>query len=230
MLKLTDEQWATLRPLIPKVRKRKPGERGRPSADFRLILNGILWVLKTGAQWRHLPNEYPPYQTCYGYFRLWVKTKAFEKILKRLVEDLRDRGKIDLTETFIDASFAEAKKGVRKSAKPSVVRAPRSWPFATARLFLSPYPLKVLHRMRVNLLSQRFGKNIRKTFLNDLSETKLTILIHSMNAFEDDIESNLLLPTSQIGKKELKMAELFAATKEDGKLKGSFHGFNPIDE
>jgi len=153
-----------------------------------------------------------------------------ERILRTLVEHLRERGKIDLAETFIDASFVEAKKGVQKLAKPNLVRAQRSWQSSIIRLFLSPYPLKVLHRMRVNLLKERFGKDIRKTFLNDLSETKLTIAIHWMPDLQDDIESGLLLPTSQIAKSHrLKMDELLEDTKEDGKWNDSLHGSNILD-
>lgn len=143
------------------------------------------------------------------------------------MEHLRDKGKIDLAETFIDASFVEAKKGVQKLAKPNVVRAQRSWQSSTIALFLSPYPLKVLHRMRVNLLKERFGKDIRKTFLNDLSETKLTIAMHWMSDLADDVESGLLLPTSQIaGSHRLKMEELLEDTKEGGRWNDSLAGFS----
>ncbi len=153
-----------------------------------------------------------------------------EKILRALVEHLREKGKIDLAETFIDASFTEAKKGVQKLAKQSLVRVPRSWQSSTIRLFLSPYPLKVLHRMRVNLLKERFGKDIRKTFLCDLSETKLTIATHWMPDLQDDIESGLLLPTSQIaGSHRLKMDELLEDTKEGGRWNDSLAGFNNLD-
>jgi transposase len=61
---LTDEQWAVLEPLIPKPRLRADG-RGRPWRDPRNVLNGISWILKTGAPWADLPRRYPPpYQTC----------------------------------------------------------------------------------------------------------------------------------------------------------------------
>lgn len=226
-MKLTEEQWRFIKPLIPKVRVRKD-RRGRPWKNQRDVLEGILWILKTGARWKDLPQErYPPYQTCHRRFQEWVKSKVMEKILRSLVEHLRKRGKIDLAETFIDASFVEAKKGGQKLAKPSLVRAQRSWQSSTIRLFLSPYPLKVLHRMRVNLLKERFGKDIRRTFLNDLSETKLTIAMHWMPDLQDDIESGLLLPTSQIaGSHRLKMDELLEDTKEGGKWNDFLAGYN----
>ncbi len=59
---LTDGQWAVLNPLIPEPSRRKGG-RGRPWKNRRAVLNGILWVLRTGAPWAEVPDRYPPYQT-----------------------------------------------------------------------------------------------------------------------------------------------------------------------
>jgi putative transposase of IS4/5 family DUF4096/DDE family transposase len=71
----------------------------------------VLWVLRTGAPWHDLPRRYPPYQTCHRRFQLWQRSGRLELLLQRLAEDLRDRGKIDLSEAFVDATFAGAKKG-----------------------------------------------------------------------------------------------------------------------
>jgi len=79
------------------------------------VLNGILWVLGTGAQWRELPNKYPPYQTCHHRFQQWVREGKLEGILRVVAEELRARGKLDLEEAFIDASFTGAKKGASRS-------------------------------------------------------------------------------------------------------------------
>ena len=68
---LTDEQWLVLGPLLPEPPKRAHG-RGRPWRDAREVLNGVLWVLRTGAPWRDLPKRYPPYQTCHRRFQRWV--------------------------------------------------------------------------------------------------------------------------------------------------------------
>lgn len=85
--------------------------RGRPPADARAVLNGVLWILRTGAQWRELPERYPPYQTVHGRFQQWVRGGQLEKALRVLAEKLREEGKLDLEEAFIDGSFASAKKG-----------------------------------------------------------------------------------------------------------------------
>ncbi len=96
-----------------------PRRRGRPWHDTRAVVNGVLWVLRTGAPWHDLPGRYPPYQTCHRRFQHWQRTGLLRRLLRRLAEDLRDRGKLDLTEAFIDASFSSAKKG----ALPSVLLA-----------------------------------------------------------------------------------------------------------
>jgi transposase len=61
---LTDAQWRRLEPLPPKPRRRPDG-RGRPWRDPRDVLNGVLWVLRTGAPWHDLSDRYPPYETCH---------------------------------------------------------------------------------------------------------------------------------------------------------------------
>ncbi len=129
---LTEAQWAIVEPLIPKPRRRKDG-RGRPWRESREVLGGILWVLRTGAPWKDLPERYPPYQTCHRRFQHWCRDGTLKQILHALAADLYERGGIDLTECFIDATFAGAKKGVLVSGRRNGGRAPRSWPLQTAR-------------------------------------------------------------------------------------------------
>jgi transposase len=216
-MKLSNNQWTILEPLFPKQRKSPKG--GRPGHSTREILQGVLWVMRVGARWNDLPTPkgYPSGTTCYRHFRKWVELGIFDKVIRTLVEDLRDRGKIDLTETFIDATFVEAKKGVEKLEKPSLVKAPRSWQLLTVDLFLSPCLLRVLHHMRVNSLFQRFGPAILGTYLGDLWVTKHTIQMHLERNFDVDSDANLFLPISAIDKNQrLKMADLYDATDEDG--------------
>ena len=144
---LTDEQWTVVQPLIPVPAKRADG-RGRPRIDDRKILNGILWIMRTGAQWMDMPDRYPSYQTCHRRFQEWVKAGAFEEMLKALVNDLKERGDLDLSECFVDGSFVIAKKGALGWEKPSGAKVRRSWQWQTALVFLSPYPLEVLRRMK----------------------------------------------------------------------------------
>ena len=75
------------------------------------MLNGILWILRTGAPWADLPDRYPSYQTCHRRFQQWVRCGVLKDILSVIAEALHDEGYLDLEEAFIDGSFAPAKKG-----------------------------------------------------------------------------------------------------------------------
>ena len=145
---LTDAQWAILEPVFQP--KRRSDGRGRPWRDTRAVLHGVLWILRTGAQWRELPSKYPPYQTCHRRFQSWQRSGLLTRVLQKLAEDLRDRGKIDLSETFIDASFSSAKKGALLSARLAEEKAVKSWRSQTAMVFLSPVASPALRRMKRN--------------------------------------------------------------------------------
>jgi transposase len=135
-MELTNEQWQRIAKFIPKP-KALPGKSGRPPQNPRDILNGILWILRTGAQWADLPRRYPPKSTCHRYFQQWNESGVFAKILTALAQDLKKRGGIDLSEGFIDGSFASAKKGAMVWAKPKGAKEPKLWALRTLLVFLS---------------------------------------------------------------------------------------------
>jgi len=145
---LTEAQWEILKPLL--APKRRLDGRGRPWRDTQAVLNGILWVLRTGAPWHDLPDRYPPYQTCHRRFQQWQRDGTLTRLLHALAEDLRARGKLDLSETFIDASFSSAKKGALLSAQLAAEKAVKSWRSQTAMVFLSPAASPALRRMKRN--------------------------------------------------------------------------------
>jgi transposase len=152
---LTDAQWTILKPLLANKLGRK---RGRPWRDARAVWNGVLWILRTGAPWHDLPSRYPPYQTCHRRFQQWQRDGTLTRLLHALAEDLRARGKLDLSETFIDASFSSAKKGALLSARLAEEKAVKSWRSQTAMAFLSPAASPALRRMKPNL-SKRLLRN-----------------------------------------------------------------------
>ncbi len=214
---LTDKQWKVLGPLLPKPKIRKDG-RGRRWRDPRDVLNGILWILRSGARWKDMPERYPSYQTCHRRFQFWVRSGVMEKILEYLTTDLRDRGKLDLTETYMDGSFASAKKGAQKSAKPSVARGRRSWQLQTALVFLSPLGLKVLARMKYDLLKKRCKNDLSEVRLKELSQIKPMTVIRLMHDFDPSTEWNSLLLTREYANASgLKTEDLSGATVDDGK-------------
>ena len=84
---LTDEQWALLAPLLPAA---KPG--GRPRAvDLREVLQGILYVLRSGCAWRLLPHDLPPWQTVYKYYRRWTQDGTWDAIHEAVRPVVRER-------------------------------------------------------------------------------------------------------------------------------------------
>src|SRR5579864_6145703 len=131
---LTDANWKILDDLIPEPTPRRDG-RGRPRRNRRAVLNGILWVLRTGAPWADVPERYPSYQTCHRRFQQWVRSGVMKEVLQALAQDLKERGALDVEEAFIDGSFAPAKKGAPRSGKQSAAKGPRSWQWRTAMVF-----------------------------------------------------------------------------------------------
>jgi transposase len=139
---LTEAQWKVLNDLIPEPKPRDDG-RERPWKDRRAVLNGMMWVLRTGAPWADVPERYPSYQTCHRRFQQWVRSGVMRGVLEALALDLKIRGTLDVQEAFIDGSFAPAKKGVPKLGKQNVVRELKSWPSQTVTVFRLPSTLKV---------------------------------------------------------------------------------------
>jgi transposase len=123
---LTNAKWEILNTLIPEPAPHRDG-RGRPWKDRRAVLNGILWVLRTGAPWADVPDRYPSYQTCHRRFQQWVRSGVMKGILEALALDLKARGSLDVREALIDRSFAPAKKGAPRLERQSVAKARKSW-------------------------------------------------------------------------------------------------------
>ena len=146
-MELTDVQWELLKSIVEP--KTPPKRRGRPRSDTRRVLEGVLWILRTGAQWSEMPNKFPPYQTCHRRFQRWVGEGALVELLRTLAQDLVARGDLDLAETFIDATFSGAKKGAVLLVQHAAAKGPRSWQLRTAMVFLSPWGLQALRRMRL---------------------------------------------------------------------------------
>jgi len=108
-MNLTDRQWFEIEAFFEKDKQRK--KRGRPATASRIVLGAILWILKTGAPWRNLPASYPPFQTCHRWFQRWNNDGTLRHVITVLLAEMRDLGLVDLSEAYIDGSFASAKQG-----------------------------------------------------------------------------------------------------------------------
>ena len=155
---VSDEQWALLEPILRSMRR--PDGKGRPPKDPRTVLNGVLWILGTGAQWRELPPKYPPYQTCHRRFQYWVRGGVFDHVLEALALDMEERGRIKLTTCFLDGTFASAKKGGLAWDPQSVGKAPKSWSLRTKGLFQSPSVWRLLLRTKSPWFKKRLPADL----------------------------------------------------------------------
>jgi hypothetical protein len=115
-----------------------------PRVPSRPIMNAILWIMRAGAPWADLPGRYPSYQTCHRRFQQWSRDGSLKRALRALARDLKERGDLDLEESFIDGMFVPVKKGGGLWEKPSAAKAPKSWQWQTELVFLSPYAQPVL--------------------------------------------------------------------------------------
>jgi transposase len=109
---LTDEQWQQIDFLFP-----ENGHRGGQWKDHRLMVNGIIWILATGAPWRDLPKRFGPWQTVYDRFRKWTRQGLWDKILLHLQIQRQKDGKIDWQRFFIDGSVVRAHKAAAGARK-----------------------------------------------------------------------------------------------------------------
>ncbi len=86
--RIPDDLWLEIAPVLG--REKEPGTKGRPPVPFRKVLDGILYILRTGCQWKSLPREYGSGSTCHRRFQQWTREGAFEKIWVKLLKRYDD--------------------------------------------------------------------------------------------------------------------------------------------
>jgi transposase len=121
---LTDDQWTALAPHLPPQR----AATGRPAKDHRLIVEGILWRLRTGAPWRDLPERYGPWQSVYTRFRRWQRAGVWGRALAALQAQADARGDLDWSLHFLDGTVIRAHPHAAGAKKGAAIR-----PSAAAR-------------------------------------------------------------------------------------------------
>ena len=122
---VSDEEWSVLDSVIPK----SAATTGRPARDRREMLNGVLWILSTGAQWRDLPERLGPWETVYTTFRRWRKAGVYDAILDALHVRLDQAGKIDWDLWCIDGTSVRGSRsaaGASKKVPRPIPRNPRT--------------------------------------------------------------------------------------------------------
>ena len=102
---LTDDEWNRVAPLLP---PENSGKQGRPSKCNRTILNGIVWIARSGAPWRDLPERYGAWQTVYSRFRKWIEDGILDNIFRVLSLEA------ELTELSIIVQAHQHSAGAKK--------------------------------------------------------------------------------------------------------------------
>jgi transposase len=102
---LSDFEWSIIEPVLPKDR------RGRKPRNNRRVLNGIFWVLRTGAPWRDLPERYGPYTSAYNRFNRWRKAGIWDRLMDAVVK--AHDGKVQMIDSSIVRVHQHA-SGVKK--------------------------------------------------------------------------------------------------------------------
>jgi len=113
---LTDEQWEVIEPILPK----RTATTGRKPKDPRQMLDGILWLLRTGAPWRDLPERFGRWKTVYDYYRNWRDDGTFDRVLQELQIRLDREGRIDWDLWCIDGSSVRASRAAAGASKKAL--------------------------------------------------------------------------------------------------------------
>lgn len=126
---LTDEQWGLIADLFP-----EPKRTGRPPVDRRTVVNGIFWIMRTGAPWRDLPEEFGKWGTVWDLFDTWNSNGLLDEILNRLRSTFVDAGLVNQEVWHIDGTVIRAarcaggggKKGIHANRRTMHLAAPEA--------------------------------------------------------------------------------------------------------
>ena len=114
---LSDDAWSIVEDLFPASKA-----TGRPPRDRRMVVDGILWILRTGSPWRDLPEEFGPWQTAWRLFDAWNANGTLNEILRRLQEAHVDAGLIDPELWCIDGTIVRAARCAAGGGKKGMPR------------------------------------------------------------------------------------------------------------
>src|ERR1700751_5420957 len=123
---LTNTQWERLQPLLPPQQPKT----GRPAVDHRRILNGILWILRTGAPWRDLPERYGPWRTVASRFYRWQRAGIWSQLLAAGQGQADAQGQLHGDIQFIDGTMIRAHQHAAGAKKGT--QSPKPWAGAGA--------------------------------------------------------------------------------------------------
>ncbi len=106
---IPDDLWEEFKQVLPP--EKPAGTVGRPAVPYRKVLDGILYVLRTGCQWKKIPKEYGSGSTCHSRFQEWVQKGVFQKVWKRLLDGYDESKGIGWNWQSIDSAAVKAPLG-----------------------------------------------------------------------------------------------------------------------
>lgn len=133
---LSDEEWSLIGPLLPSER----GRGCRPAGDNQRFLEGMMWIARTGAQWRHLPEAYGKWNSVFRRYRRWATAGVFDAMLETLAGAVERDGRADMIDSTIVRAHHCAvgiKKGLvrpRRLADRAAASPPNSTPAAMSEV------------------------------------------------------------------------------------------------
>ena len=122
---LTDSQWELIKDMLPEM-----SGRGRPWTEHRKVVNGLFWILNSGAPWRDLPERYGAWETVYYRFYRWQQDGTFDVILEKLQVILDEHGYIDWELWCVDGTSIRAHKSAAGAGKKGALKSPKTMPWA----------------------------------------------------------------------------------------------------
>jgi transposase len=145
---LTDDEWDLIKDLFP-----APAATGRPRRCRRQIVNAILWILRTGAPWRDLPEEYGPWGTAWDLFDKWNADGTLDRILSLLRSAHVDAGLIDEELWCIDGTVVRAARCAAGGGKKGIPTSPRTTPWAGPKAASPPRSISSAMAMAIRCTS-----------------------------------------------------------------------------
>lgn len=130
---LSDEQWAAVAALFPVC-----CGRGRPRREPRQIVEGIMWIIHTGAPWRDLPGRFGPWRTVYHWFNRWTRDATWDRVLETLQMKLDAQGRIDWDLWCVDGSNIRASRAAAGAGKKGALKSPKTTRWAARAAGLAP--------------------------------------------------------------------------------------------
>ncbi len=112
--RVPDDLWSRIQPLLPP--EKPPGTNGRPVVPFRTVMDGILYVLRTGCQWKALPQAFGSGSTCHRRFQQWVQAGVFQRLWGQVLREYDRRQGIGWRWQALDSALVKAPLGGRKPA------------------------------------------------------------------------------------------------------------------